>query len=134
MEYPLGFEQYQQGLGKGRFLGLKCDTCDAYTFPPRGVCGDCGSSALKVAEMKGKGTLRSFTVIRVAPEGMKPPYIVALVELEEGPWAIGNLVDINPDEGDMGLMGRRVRLGSQVLKQEAPGDEPNPQVLSFTLI
>ena len=134
MEYPLGFEQYQQGLEKGRFLGLKCDTCDAYTFPPRGVCGDCGGSALKVAEMKGKGTLRSFTVIRVAPEGMQPPYIVALVELDEGPWAIGNLVDINPDEADMGLMGRRVRLGSQIVKQDIPGDEPNPQVLSFTLI
>jgi uncharacterized OB-fold protein len=134
MEYPLGFEQYQQGLGKGQFLGLKCDTCGAYTFPPRGVCGDCGGSALEVAEMKGEGTLRSFTVIRVAPEGMKPPYIVALVELDEGPWAIGNLVDMNLDEADMGLMGRRVRLGSQVLKQEASGDEPNPQILSFTLI
>ena len=134
MEYPLEFGKYQQGLEKGQFLGLKCDACGAYTFPPRGVCGDCGGSALKVAEMKGKGTLRSFTVIRIAPEGMKPPYIVALVELEEGPWAIGNLVDINLDEADMGLMGRSVRLGSQSLKQEISGDESNPQILSFTLI
>ncbi|MCP4666821.1 MAG: Zn-ribbon domain-containing OB-fold protein, partial [Deltaproteobacteria bacterium] len=131
---PLGFEQYQQGLGKGRFLGLKCDACGGYTFPPRGVCGDCGGWALKKAEMKGKGTLRSFTVIRVAPEGMKPPYIVALVELDEGPWAVGNLVDMNLDEADMGLMGRRVRLGSRDVKQEAPGDGPHPQILCFTLI
>jgi uncharacterized OB-fold protein len=84
--------------------------------------------------MKGKGTLRTFTVIRVAPEGMKPPYIVAMVELDEGPWAIGNLVDIAPDEADIGLMGRRVRLGSRLLEQGDTGREPNPHVLSFTLI
>ena len=134
MEYKLTFEQYQKGLAEGKFLGLKCGKCDAYTFPPQGVCTECGDRDLEVTEMKGEGTLRSFTVIRVAPEGMKPPYIVALVELDEGPWAIGNLVDTNPDEADMGLMGRRVRLGSQALKPEAAEDEPNPRILSFTLL
>ena len=36
MEYPLTFEQYQQGLREGKLMGLHCQSCEAYTVPPRG--------------------------------------------------------------------------------------------------
>lgn len=132
MEYKLTFEQYQQGLNKGKFLGLRCEGCSAYTFPPQGICSDCGGKELKVAEMKGEGTVRTFTVVRVAPEGMRPPYIVAMVELEEGPWITGNVVNTNPDEADMSLIGQKVKLGSQLV--EGTGDsEEEIRVLTFAL-
>jgi uncharacterized OB-fold protein len=133
MEYKLTFQQYQQGLGKGQFLGLKCKNCGAVTFPAQGVCRDCGSDDINVTEMKGEGTIRTFTVIRVAPEGMKPPYVVALVELDEGACAMGNLVDTNPEEADMSLIGRKVKLGNRAVK----GDEASAEdlyVLTFRLI
>ena len=133
MDYTLTFEQYQQGLSNGKFLGLRCENCGTLTFPSQGVCRDCGGKDLKVTEMKGEGTIRTFTVIRVAPEGMKPPYIVAMVELDEGAWAMGNLEDVNPDEADMGLMGRKVKLGSQVVGQDATSGEDR-RVLTFTLL
>jgi uncharacterized OB-fold protein len=133
MEYKLTFEQYQQGLNSGKFLGLKCENCGTVTFPSQGVCRDCGGNNLKVTEMKGEGTVRTFTVIRVAPEGMKPPYIVAMVELEEGAWTVGNLVNMNPDEADMSLIGRKVWLGSQVVGEDATSGQ-DLHVLTFTLI
>jgi uncharacterized OB-fold protein len=132
MQYKLTFEQYQQGLREGKILGLKCEDCGTITFPAQGVCRDCGSSSLNVRELKGEGTIRTFTVVRVAPEGMKPPYIVAMVELEEGAWTIGNLLDLNPDEADMGLIGRKVRLGTQSVKGDPTTEEPR-HVLAFTL-
>lgn len=132
MEYGLTFEKYQEGLNRGKFLGLQCEACGAVTFPSQGVCRDCGGSRLKVVEMKGEGVIRTFTVIRVAPEGMKPPYVVAMVELDEGAWTVGNLVDVDPDQADMGLIGKRVRLGSRVLRtDEATGEDF--RVLTFAL-
>ena len=116
MDPKLTFDQYQQGLEKGKFLGLKCNECDAVTFPPMAVCRSCGGTALKMTEIVGEGTLRTFTVIRVGPEGMDPPYVTAMVETDEGAWVMGNLVGINPDDADMSLIGQRVRLGTQTIK------------------
>ena len=133
MNYTLTFEQYQQGLSNGKFLGLRCENCGTATFPSQGVCRDCGGKDLEVLEMKGEGTIRTFTVVRVAPEGMKPPYVVAMVELDEGAWTVGNLVDMNPEEADMSLMGRKVKLGSQVVGKDAASGEDR-RVLTFTLL
>jgi len=132
MEYKLTFDQYQQGLEKGKFLGLKCSAGISGRFPPRPVAPDCGGTDLGVTELKGEGILRTFTVIRVAPEGKKPPYIVAMAELAEGPWALGNLVDINPEEADMGLMGKRVTLGSHTVKGDTYSTD-DTQVITFAL-
>lgn len=133
MEYALTFEQYQKGLEQGEFLGLRCNGCDTFTFPPLGTCRNCSGTDLKVTQINGQGTVRTFTVIRVAPEGRRPPYVVAMVELEEGPSVMGNLVDINPDEADMGLIGRTVKLGSQMVQ----GDTYSPddcRVITFSLM
>ena len=133
MQYPLTFEQYQEGLRNGKFLGLECRKCKAVTFPSQILCGTCGCTDLNVVEMKGEGTIRSFTVARVAPEGLKPPYIVAMVELDEGPWVTGNLSGQNPDEATMDLIGRKVRLGSRPYAA-APDSDEKPHVLTFKLI
>ena len=46
---------------------------------------------------------------------------------------IGNLVDVLPDEADMGLIGKRVKLGSQLVEGDvySKGDA---QVITFTLV
>lgn len=133
MEYALTFERYLKGLEQGKFLGLRCKKCRAVTFPPLGVCRDCKGTELERCELGGEGVIRTFTVIRVAPEGRKPPYVVAMAALDEGPWVLGNLEGVNPDEADMGLIGKRVRLGRRSVKGDAysGGDA---QVIAFDLI
>ena len=39
-----------------------------------------------------------------------------MVELEEGPFVMGNLIDVNPDQTTMALMGKSVRLGSRLVE------------------
>jgi uncharacterized protein len=132
MDYQITFNHYQQGLEQGKFLGLKCSSCNSFIFPPTAVCRECGSSDLTPTELSGQGTLRTFTVIRVAPEGKKPPYIVAMAELDEGPWALGNLVDMDPEQADMGIIGKRVTLGSHVVKGDTYSTD-DTRVLTFVL-
>jgi uncharacterized OB-fold protein len=132
MAYPLTFEQYQQGLSEGKLMGLHCQSCGAYTVPPQGVCRNCQGQILLPAEVKGQGTIRTFTVIRVAPEGQQPPYVLALVELEQGPWVMGLLMNRDPEKADMGLIGKKVRLSPHPVNGSlSPGEV---QVPEFTLI
>ena len=121
MEYKLDFKKYSDALTKNRLLGLKCNDCSAYTCPPKMTCQECGSPDLEIIELSGKGEIRTFTQTFVAPQGREceAPYTVILVELEEGPWIAGNLIDISPDGVNMDLIGRKVKLGHKVF----PGDQ-----------
>ena len=133
MDYKLTYDQYQQGLERGELPGLKCNSCDSVTFPPMVRCRECSGTDLEIVELAGEGVIRTFTVIRVAPEGVPAPYIVAMAEIDEGAWVMGNLVDINPDDAHMELIGKRVTLGSRVVKGDtySHGDS---RVITFSLI
>ena len=119
MEYKLTAKMFAEALKASKLLGLKCNKCGAYTVPPKKVCMECTSEDLEVVELSGKGQIQTFTVIRVPPEGFEAPYIVGMAELDEGPWIMGNIVDVDPDEATMDLIGMRVKLGHKVL----PGDK-----------
>jgi len=84
------------------------------------TCQECTGSNLEVVEMRGKGEIKTFTTVFVAPEGREgeAPYTIVLVELEEGPWITGNLIDIDPTKVGMELIGRKVKIGFKVF----PGD------------
>lgn len=121
MEYKLTFKDYNEALKKNRLLGLKCKDCDAITVPPKMVCRKCTSTNLEIIELKGNGKIQTFTTVFVASEGRQceVPYIIVLTELDEGPWIMGNLIDIDPNEATMKLIGKRVKMGHKVF----PGDK-----------
>lgn len=121
MEYKVTFKEYNEALKKDKLLGLKCKECGWITVPPKMVCGKCASLELDVTQLKGNGKIQTFTVVNVASEGRsnEAPYIIVLVELDEGPWIMGNLIDIDPNTATMELIGRRVKMGHKVF----PGDK-----------
>ena len=133
MEYKLTYDEYRKKIEQEEISGLLCQSCGTVTFPPLAVCRNCGGTDLEVTRIEGEGTVRTFTVIRVAPQGRKPPYVVAMVELKEGPWVTGNLIDIDPDKADMNLIGKKVSLGSHVVKGDtySGGDS---RVITFSLM
>lgn len=125
------FEQYRKGLEEGRLLGLMCASCGTVTCPPMAVCRSCGSPRQRPVTLSGKGIIRTFTVIRIPPEGRKAPYVVAMVELEEGPWVMGALLDVEPHQADMHLMDREVRVTSLPLQSDTFGGPD--RVLAFRI-
>lgn len=78
--------QWWDALKERRLTFQLCDACNASVFYPREVCPQCLSSRLKWKTSSGKGTVYSFTRVHRGPPapGLKAPYVVALVELEEG--------------------------------------------------
>ena len=121
MEYKLTFKEYNEALKQDKLLGLKCKECGWITVPPKMVCGKCANSELDIVPLKGNGKIQTFTTVNVASEGRsnEVPYIIVLVELDEGPWIMGNLIDIDPNQATMELIGRRVKMGHKVF----PGDK-----------
>jgi len=121
MEYKLTFKDYNEALKNDKLLGLKCKECGAITVPPKMVCRTCTSPDMDIVELGSKGKIVTFTTVNVASEGRQDevPYIIVLVELDEGPWIMGNLIDIDPAEATMEVIGKRVKMGHKVF----PGDK-----------
>lgn len=115
--YKLTHKEYFEALKEGKLLGLKCQECGGYTAPPKASCDNCRSADMEAVQLSGTGKIRTFTIIRVAPEGLQAPYIVAMAELEEGPWIMGNLVGVDPGKTSMELIGKKVAVGYKLLPQ-----------------
>jgi uncharacterized OB-fold protein len=62
------------------------------------MCPFCGSLAVTDTEVSGRGTVYSFTIIRrgAGPFRDVAPYVLAMVQLAEGPTMMTNLVDCDP--------------------------------------
>lgn len=120
MKYKLDFKTYSNALKKNKLLGLQCRKCDTVTCPPQLVCSGCAGGDVEVTELTGKGTIITFTTTHVAPLGREAeaPYTIVMVALVEGPWIVGNLIDIDPAAAGMDLIGKEVKLGHKVF----PGD------------
>jgi len=68
--------------GKLRFL--KCSDCGNLIHPPVPICDKCLSMNQEVAEVSGRATLAAVTVNHQMWMPMiEPPYVIALVEIEE---------------------------------------------------
>jgi uncharacterized OB-fold protein len=134
VEYKLTFKDYSKALTKGKLLGLKCKGCGNITIPPKMTCQECGGTDLEIVEVKKQGKIVTFTNVNVAPEGRQNevPYIIALVRLAEGPWIMGNLIDIDPATATMDLIDKEVSVGFKVFPGDkfSPGDQARP-VFSF---
>jgi uncharacterized OB-fold protein len=84
---------------EGRLLLQHCEACGHTQFYPRSLCSVCWSERTTWIESAGEGTVYSFSVVhRPAHEGFPVPYVVALVDLREGPRLPTNLVGIEPSE------------------------------------
>jgi uncharacterized OB-fold protein len=120
MNYTIPYKTYNESLKKNKLLGLKCKECSTITCPPKMTCQECTCTDLEQLELKGTGKIASFTTSYVAPQGREAeaPYTIVLVELDEGPWIMGNLIDIDPREVDMRIVGKKVYMGHKVF----PGD------------
>jgi uncharacterized OB-fold protein len=122
VEPVLTFKDFNEALKQGRLVGLKCRDCGEITAQPILLCGKCVSANLESIGLTGKGIIQTFTVNYVAAEGREAeaPYIVAIVELEEGPWAMGNIVDLRPEEATIDIIGRKVMMSGMAV---FPGDK-----------
>lgn len=93
-------QPYWNGLKEGKLMLPKCDDCGKAHFYPRIVCPHCHSRNISWIQASGKGKLFSF---QIAHRSLNPafkvklPCVLAMIELEEGPRIMSNLINIDPD-------------------------------------
>lgn len=88
-----------------RMEGTMCTNCKNYYFPPRKVCPHCRRKGKIVPyTFSGKGKVYSFSTVTSGPVGFETatPYIIAIIELEEGARVLGQIVDIKEESLKIG--------------------------------
>jgi uncharacterized protein len=90
---------------EGTLLLPRCDHCDTVIWYPREFCPACGSLEVAWIPASGRGSVYSFTIIRrgAPPYDQSAPYVVAYVELAEGPRVLTNIVECDVDEVEIGM-------------------------------
>ncbi|PHP67773.1 DNA-binding protein [Zhengella mangrovi] len=103
-------ETYRQALDAHRLTFQHCRHCGNNWLPARAECPRCWSDDFDWHAASGNATVHSWVVFHVAFDPRyrdRVPYNVALVDLDEGPRLITNIIDM-PDDTD--VIGRRVAL------------------------
>jgi uncharacterized OB-fold protein len=99
-----------------------CPACDKIQFYPRACCILCRGNSLEWRKSAGLGSIYTFTINFRAPSpafAQEVPYVIALVDLDEGFRMMLNVRDCNPDA---------VRIGQRVrIVYEVRGGQKIPQ-------
>ena len=92
---------FWEAAGRRQLLIQRCSSCGSHQFYPRPFCISCQSDGVQWVPAAGTGTVYTRTTVKVeiAPD-LKPPYVVAVVELDEGPRLTTNLTDPGLRIGD----------------------------------
>jgi uncharacterized OB-fold protein len=90
---------------EGRLVVQRCTECGDCQLYGRALCKSCGGPVTWV-DASGRGTVASWTVIRQnhsRPWRDMLPYVVALVDLDEGPRVMTNIVGCDPEDVEIGM-------------------------------
>jgi hypothetical protein len=102
----LNGEFYERAASSGVLHLQRCDACAVWRHPPRLLCAACGSDRWSWQPSSGNGRVFSWTITHQAFDPAfagELPYAVLVVEMEEGPRLVGNLVGLPPASLELDL-------------------------------
>lgn len=109
---------FWEGTRSGELRLQRCSSCGEVYFPPRPFCPECHSRDIDIVVGSGRATLYSYVIAERPAPGFEAPYSIAVVELEEGPRMMTNVVDCpqTPEalELDMKLEVRFEKLNDEI--------------------
>ena len=95
-----------------------CRDCGRAFWHPRPRCPHCGSASVEWKRSRGEGVVHTFTVVRQSGDPFfktRTPYAVAMVQLDDGPLLMSNVVDCEVD---------KIKIGMRVVASfEAAGED-----------
>ncbi len=86
-------QHFWDGTKRGELLLQRCTECDGVHFPPRPFCPACGHREVEAFAATGRGTLYSYVINHTPNPAFDGPYAIAVVQLDEGPRMMTNIVD-----------------------------------------
>ena len=87
---------FWDGCKEHKLMLPRCQECGKMHYYPRGQCPHCWSAKLTWEQTSGKATLYSYVINHRPAPGFQDeaPYSIAVVELEEGPRMLTNIVGV----------------------------------------
>ena len=96
---------FWDAAAEGRLAVPRCRSCDSFIWYPRTYCPECHGRDVEWVDASGRGTIYSYSVVRRGAAGAYAgvmPYVLAYVDLDEGPRVLTNIVDCDPDSLQIG--------------------------------
>jgi uncharacterized OB-fold protein len=91
-------QRYWEGCKRHELWLPYCTQCAQFFFYPRPFCPRCFSSPIEWRQTSGRGKVYTYSIqYRPQAPGFTPPYVTAIVQLDEGPRLLTNLVGVEPD-------------------------------------
>jgi uncharacterized protein len=118
--------EYWNACSEHRLTLQRCLDCEGHPayFYPRPFCPTCLSRNVESFDACGRGTLHTYVIAHRGAPGFDTPYVIAVVELEEGPRMMSNIVDIEPVPEQL-----PVGLPLEVTWGDLDGDGDSPRAL-----
>ena len=85
-------QHFWDGTRAGELRLQRCDDCQHMYFPPRPFCPACSSRSVSVFKASGRGRLLSYVINHRPHPAWDGPYCIAIVELDEGPRMMSNII------------------------------------------
>ena len=102
LPHPVGLAaEFYRFTAAGELRFQRCADCATWRHPPRHRCGACGSSSWTWERSGCRGTVFTWTISHRAFDPAFAgalPYAIVVVELEEGPRVVCNLLDLDPSD------------------------------------
>ena len=89
-------------------VGTECGNCGKRFFPPRLICPDCHRKSvgkMKDVRFSGSGEVVTYSIIHNAPKAfeMQVPYVIAIIEFEDGVRTTGQIINCEPEDVKIGM-------------------------------
>lgn len=88
-----------------RLEGVRCTKCGNVMYPPRSRCPRCNGDSFEPYKLPERGRLLTFSIVRSPPLNFEKtvPFILGIVELENGTRLTTQLTDMDPNEVTIGM-------------------------------
>lgn len=103
----------EQG-GLTRLEGTYCVNCNKYFYPRRFICPFCHETKLNVHKFSGKGKIINIEINNIPQIAIfgyreKIPRYMSVIKLDEGPYILGEIINVNKDIGMDQLLNKKVK-------------------------
>jgi uncharacterized OB-fold protein len=95
---------FWEGTSVGELRIQRCGACGLLRHPPGPMCPACRATQREYVVASGLGEVYSYVVHHHPPmPGREPPFVIALVELDEGVRLLAELVEVSPSDVAIGM-------------------------------
>jgi uncharacterized OB-fold protein len=102
-----------------KLVANECTQCGARFFDRRSACASCSGTEFRKVDISTTGTVRTFTIVSFAAEGVEVPFVAAVIDCD-GTSVRGNIIN-TPADPEHITLGMKVKLATYEVGKDTAG-------------